>query len=335
MKNLKKKAVLLMMTTSLAAGTLSGCGSIKNTDTAATIEGDTMEAGVANFYARYQQAMIETNLKAMLGDTMWTQEIGEGKTYEDNVKDSVMESLKQFYILEDHMEEYGVSLSDEEKAKIEKTAQKFDEENPLESKKLISAEKQYVERVLTLFTIQNKMWDAMTKDVDTVVDDKQAAQKKMQYVSFPFAKDDESEASKTALKEKASQFLEGAKSAEDIKAYAESAGYTVSDMTFDAETTSPDAELIKAADALAEGAWTEVIETESGFYVAKVTSLLDREATDKKKESIVNERKNEKFTEIYEGWKKDAKVKVNKDVWDKIDFQKVGVTVKQPETEEK
>ena len=84
--------------------------------------------------------MIETNLGSMLGDNMWTQEVSEGKTYEDNVKDSVMDALQQMYILEDHMAEYEVALTDEEKSAIQEATKKFDEGNGLEAKELVSGE---------------------------------------------------------------------------------------------------------------------------------------------------------------------------------------------------
>ena len=129
------------------------------------------------------------------------------------------------------------------------------------------------------------------------------------------------------------QFLEGAKAAEDFAAYATEQGKEAQTATFDSESTSPAAELIAAADSLGVGGFTDVIETENGLYVAKVTSLLDRDATDAKKETIVNSRKSEKFNGVYDGWKKDTKIKVNKDVWAKVDFQDVGVTVKQNEEE--
>ena len=252
MRNLKKKVVVFATAASLAVVSMTGCASFENADTVATVGGDKIPAGVANFYARYQQGMIETNLGSMLGDNMWTQEVSEGKTYEDNVKDSVMDALQQMYILEDHMAEYEVALTDEEKA---------------------------------------------------------------------------------ALKETAAAFLEGAKAAEDFAAYATEQGKEAQTATFDSESTSPAAELIAAADSLGVGGFTDVIETENGLYVAKVTSLLDRDATDAKKETIVNSRKSEKFNEVYDGWKKDTKIKVNKDVWAKVDFQDVGVTVKQNEEE--
>ena len=340
MRNLKKKVVVFATAASLAVVSMTGCASFENADTVATVGGDKIPAGVANFYARYQQGMIETNLGSMLGDNMWTQEVSEGKTYEDNVKDSVMDALQQMYILEDHMAEYEVVLTDEEKSAIQEAAKKFDEGNELEAKELVSGETEYVERVLTLLTIQKKMTDAVTKDVSTEVSDEEAAQKSMQYVSFQYTTTDEAGNSKTltdeekaALKETAAAFLEGAKAAEDFAAYATEQGKEAQTATFDSESTSPAAELIAAADSLGVGGFTDVIETENGLYVAKVTSLLDRDATDAKKETIVNSRKSEKFNEVYDGWKKDTKIKVNKDVWAKVDFQDVGVTVKQNEEE--
>lgn len=251
-----------------------------------------------------------------------------------------MDALQQMYILEDHMAEYEVVLTDEEKSAIQEAAKKFDEGNELEAKELVSGETEYVERVLTLLTIQKKMTDAVTKDVSTEVSDEEAAQKSMQYVSFPYTTTDEEGNSKTltdeekaALKETAAAFLEGAKAAEDFAAYATEQGKEAQTATFDSESTSPAAELIAAADSLGVGGFTDVIETENGLYVAKVTSLLDRDATDAKKETIVNSRKSEKFNGVYDGWKKDTKIKVNKDVWAKVDFQDVGVTVKQNEEE--
>lgn len=340
MRNLKKKLVVFTTAASLAVVSMTGCANFENTDTVATIEGEEIPVGVANFYARYQQGMIETNLGAMLGDNMWTQEVGEGKTYEDTVKDSVMDTLQQMYILEDHMDEYEVSLTDEEEKAIQDAAKKFDEGNNKDAKNLVSGEKEYVERVLTLLTIQKKMSDAITKDVDTEVSDEEAAQKSMQYVSFPYTTTDEegnastlTDEEKALLKETATTFLEGAKTAPDFAAFATEQGQEAKTATFDEESTSPAEELIAAVTPLGVDGFTDVIETESGLYVAKVTSLLDREATDAKKETIVNTRKSDKFNEVYEGWKKESKWKVNKDVWGKVDFEDTGVTIKQEQQE--
>ncbi len=51
----------------------------------------------------------------MSADTMWSQEVEEGKTYEENMKDSILESLENMYLVKQHASEYKVELTDEEK----------------------------------------------------------------------------------------------------------------------------------------------------------------------------------------------------------------------------
>ena len=77
------------------------------------------------------------------------------------------------------------------------------------------------------------------------------------------------------------------------------------------------------------GETTGVIKTDDGCYVARVTSLLDREATDAKKDTIVSERKQELYTETCEKWREDAKISVNDEVWGKIGFKDLKVTMKE------
>ena len=74
-----------------------------------------------------------------------------------------------------------------------------------------------------------------------------------------------------------------------------------------------------------------MIESDSGLYVGKLVSLLDREATDQKKKSIVEERKQEQYEKLLETWRKDTKIEENEKIWNKIDFEKLGVSIKQSE----
>ena len=188
--------------------------------------------------------------------------------------------------------------------------------------------------------IQKKMSEAIEADADTEVSDDEAAQKSMQYVLFPYTTTDDSGKSadlsdeeKAEAKEKAESFAQSAETAEDFNALATEQGLEAQTATFDSESASPDGDLVKAADALGEGEATGVIETDSGCYVAKVTSLLDREATDSKKESIVQERKTKLYNDMCDKWIKKAGVKVNKGVWKKVDFNDLTVTIKQSSEE--
>ena len=140
---------------------------------------------------------------------------------------------------------------------------------------------------------------------------------------------------KSALKENAEEFAEDLKDSDgrDLEAAASEAGLEVQTATFDSESTSPTADLVKAADALEEGDVTGIVESDNGIYVAKLTSNLDREATDAKKESIVEERKQEQYDSLLEQWRKDTKITEHEKVWKKVKFEKQGVTIMQSEDE--
>lgn len=337
---MKKRAVVLLLAGLLAAGSLTGCGSLEDSDVVATVNDTDITAGVANFYARYTQAQYETYYAGYMGDDMWSGEGEEGETYQDTVKDSILESLENMYLMEEHMDEYEVSLSDEEKNSIKEAASQFDESNGLAEKEKVSGSTDNVERVLELLTIQKKVQDAVEAGADTEVSDEEAAQKSMQYVVFPFSTTDEegnsvdlTDEEKEALRATAESFAAGAAGAADFAAYATEQGQTSQDATFDGETTTLPAQLVEAADALDEGGTTGLVEGDNGYYVARVTSLLDREATDAKKQEIVSQRQQELLNDTVDGWREDADIEVHERVWDKIDFTTLTVTMKQDEAD--
>lgn len=338
---MKKKLILFVMAGMLAVSSLTGCGSIKDSDVVLTGKSENITAKEANFYARYVQAQYETYYGSYLGDDMWSTEIEEGKTYESNVKKSLLKQLKYMLVMKEHMSDYDVELTEDEETAISDAAKEFVEANEESSADKVSGDQDTVEKVLTLLTVQQKMEAAIEEDVDTNVSDDEAAQKSMDYVLFSYTTTDDdgnstdlSDDEKTAMKEKATAFAEGAKTAEDFSAYATEQGQSAQTATFDSDSTTPDADLIAAADALGEGEVTDVIETDSGCYVAKVTSLLDREATDSKKESIISERKSDLVESTCKAWVKEDGVKANKKVWKKISFTDLSVSIKQVDTEE-
>lgn len=336
MIEMKRKILMLAIAGALTVASLTGCSSFKAEDVVATVGDKEITAEVANFYARYVQAQYETYYSAYLGEDMWNSEASEGKSYEESVKTSVLENLEDMILLEKHMDEYEVTLSDEEKKMIEDAAKEFGEANALEDKEKVSGSDKAVKRVMTLMVIQQKMQDAIQAGADTEVSDEEAAQKGMQYVSFLYSNTDEdgktvemTDEEKEETKKKAEKFAKGAKDAKDFEAYAKEQELEAKKATFDSETTSPSEDLIKAADKLKEGEVTGVIETDAGCYVAKVTTMLDREATDARKDTIVSERKQELYTDTCKKWREDGDISVHDDVWEKISFKDVKVTMKE------
>lgn len=326
----------------LALTSLTGCTSFDNDDAVATVGKEEIPAGVTNFYARMQQAQYETYYAPMMGTTgeaLWQQEMEEGKTYEESTKETLLLNLENLYLIRQHAEEYEVALTEEDTKAIEEAAKKFDEDNALEEKEAVSGYKKYIEEYLELVTIQSRMDPKMKEGVNEEVSDEEAAQKSMKYVYFPYSTTDAdgntkdlTEDEKKELKKTAQTFADTLKASEtkDIDALAQKGGYEVKTTTFDSESTAPNADLVKALDALTtEGDVTDVIESDYGIYVGKLTSLLDREATDTEKTNIVAQRKQEQYDSLLAYWRKETEITENKKVWNKIDFEKQGVTAKQ------
>ena len=345
MKGLTKKIAALTIAAVMVMASFVGCSnaSINKDEVVATVGDREITLGLANFYIRYQQSALESIYMSYYGDAMWTLEVGEdGETYEENVRETAVESIKHLYILEDHMDDYNVTLTEEDLAAIESVADTFIKANEADVLEVISGDKEIVKEVLKLSTISYKMETAMTADVNTEVSDDEAAQKKLQYITFSKTKTAEDGTSSemtdeevAVLKTEAETFLTNAKAKGDLEAYAKEIDKASSSITFDKDSTTLDKELITAADSLGEKEFSGVLETDTAFYVMQLVSLFDEEATETEKENIVAERKNEKYNEIYEAWEEETPFELNEKVLAKIDLQNMGITVKTEEETEK
>ena len=347
MKVLKRRCVAAAAAGTLAAGLLMGCSTPEvNHDEVVAVIGDAeVSYGVANFYSRMMQSRYENYYTTLTGETpaeFWMQQWGE-ESYENYVKSGLMEDLENFYILSQHADEYGVTVTEEEEKAIAKAAADFEEGNALEAKEVVSGYKKYIEEYLRLATIEEKMDVSMREGVDEEVSDEEAAKKIMKYVYFEYAKEGEdgqsetmSDDEKKALKKKAEKFAKELQDSEekDIDAAAEKEGLEVETASFNSEMTAPYVDVVKAADKLKENEVTDAIDSDGGLYVAKVTSLFDREATDQEKERIVKERKDEQYDSLLKKWREDTEMSVNAEVWQKIGFAYQGIAIPKAEDED-
>ena len=83
-------------------------------------------------------------------------------------------------------------------------------------------------------------------------------------------------------------------------------------------TTYPD-EVRTALRKLDEGALNEeIIKTDSVWYVVRLDSKNDKTATESKKESLTNTKKDDFYNDTTDGWKKKADIKEEKKLIKKI-----------------
>ena len=327
-----KKVAALALAAVMGTSMLAGCASKSINEDAVVVKMKDGEVrlGVANFMARYTQYTYDSIYGSYFKDDYWSQDMsGEGKTMEEEVKSQVMDSLKTYYALAAHTDDYGVKITKEDKKKIEKAAKKFISDNSKDAVTEMSATEEDVEEYLRLVTIQQRMQAKIEEDVNANVSDEEAAQRTFSYVFVSTegttTEDGKqkaySDAEKKVLRQKA-QALAAVKP-EELESKAEEAGLTVAQDSYGSakdENSSLDKKVLKAADKLKANEMSGVVETDKGYYVIRLDSEFDQKATDEKKDEIIGQRQQELYQKVCDEYTSDFKFDIDKKVWKQVKF---------------
>ncbi|MDO4444582.1 MAG: hypothetical protein Q4C97_03475 [Bacillota bacterium] len=347
MKKMNGKIACGILASAILAGSFSGCGKLDGTQTVATVDGEKVTLGLANYIVRDQQAQMESYYQMMAQSygmdmstmQIWDEKTEDGKTIGESTKDDAMETIHTLYAMKSHADEYDVTISEEEKSKIDEAAKSFMEANSAETLEKLAVSEGDIVTYLELLTYRQKLHDPMVADVDQEVSEKEANQSTVSVVKFSTAgteKDDEgntielTEEEKKAKKEQAQQLLDKLKVSEnvaeaDMDAMAQEIdenlyAYTPSFTTAGSEDDTLEQSVINAVADLEDGQLVqEVVEGVDAYYVVRLDKKLDEEATANKKESIISEREQEQYDKLVEDWTKDSKLEVEKNVWKKVE----------------
>ena len=323
-----KRFAALLLAGGLCTTAFTGCALNKN-ETVATLGDQEIKLGVANFMCRYQQARLEDAYKSYFGDEVWSKDLyGDGSTLEDTTKSQLMKSLQEMYTLQLHMDDYGVTISDDEKQSITDAATAFIDANSKDALEEMGATQDIVEEVLTLYTIKDKMYDAIVADVDTDISDDEANMRA--YSMLKISTDGTYDSSyqyteytddqKAELTQKAQDVAAAIEQPSDLEAAAEQYGFSVSTGTYDSDDSNLDSDVKAAMDGLSEGQISDLITTDKALYIVRIDSDHDEEATQKNRVDILKDRKDTLYNDTLSKWEEDAEWKVKDKVVAKIKF---------------
>ena len=338
---MKKRLMALLLSGVLAVSMFAGCGSeMDKTDVVATNGTTDITLGLANFASRFSQVQYDDFYVAYFGESVWSVDMyGYGTTMEDDMKSSVMESLYAMYAMKDHMADYGVEFTAEDEAAVKAAAEGFISSNSAEAIEALGAELEYVETYLELLTIQSKMYNEIIKGADTNVSDEEA--KTSAYSQVYISKTSYQDASGNSveyteeelatLADTVAAFANNAK-ASGLETAAEAYGYNVTTGTYNADSSLLEA-VTEALKAMTEdGQVSDLIETETAYYVIQMDAVVDAEATESNRQSIISEREQALFTEVVDGYLAEMTWELDQRAWAKISFDNL-FTVYERETE--
>ena len=355
MNKAAKKITGVLLAGALGTASLAGCGSsqVDGTQPLLTSGEDTVTVGTGNLMLRMNQATMLSYYSMMGASTsgIWSQDAGEGETYGDTTKANVLDELENMLVQKQHAADYDVTISEEEQSKIEEAAQAFMDANTEETIQSLAVSQYDVESLLELYTYQTKMYDPMVADVDTNVEDSEAAQSRITYCRIDISDTQNDDGTTTPLtdeekqakKDQAQAILDQLQASADpasadMDAIAQGVSEDLSavDNTFGDDDTLLDDKLKEAARTLQDGqVYGEVVEGENAYFVVRMDSVLDREATDQQKESIVSDRQQEAYNDLLSQWKDETDITVNDKEWEKVTLTDTEqFTIKQAETEE-
>ena len=301
---------------------------------AVTVNDEEISLREWNFYVRMNQMQWEKEELEDEGDEMWSQEVDEeGTTLEESLKEQVLDTLIQTHIMNQHAEEYQVSLTEEETDKLKARADSFMKDYHEALLSYAGADAAFVEQMLAQTELSGKVAEAMTRDFDPGLSEEDYRREGICYVLIsttglrdedgnltPFTAEEVAE--RTALAEMLAQ---KSRAEGSLKIEAEAEGLTPIESSMGAENGFDGQEplMLDAARRLEVGEISDPVETEEGWFIVQHTSDYDEDGTEYWKEYLTEQAKEEECSRIYEEWKGAADITFHQDVLDQVEVKTV------------
>lgn len=308
-----KRMLALGLSAGLTATALSGCYSkvkIDNygTTTVATFGDQKIMLDEANYYVKMHQVSYDSsfyyysyfygfkNLKDMYESVA---DEKTKKTLWDTLKEDAMGAVYQTYVLCDHADDYNISLTDEDKEKIEKSVKSYFEEGDSGLTSAINISEEHLRDLLTRNAIAVKVHDYLVKDIDTKVDEAQYRHALASYIKVTEAKKEDTQKETT-------------KAADGETKEAES---TVAETT-EAETKAPEKADLKAAAEEIKAQWEKEF-ADSKDYTKAANSVVEKYKDSKEITAAYTATANYAKPTVAEG-ETEAKASLQKYVWENM-----------------
>ena len=173
MKKLMKRAASVAMAALLSMSLLASCGKSNETvaNPALTFDGEAFSMEEALFYTYTMRLQYET----YYGPEFWDMELEEGKTYGDELKTQVQDSLVKMLVLNAKADDYKVKLGDEDMESITAYIESFKEAVTEEEMAEEGITEEIMQSTLEKIYTASYVFDAMVADEEVELTDEEKA----------------------------------------------------------------------------------------------------------------------------------------------------------------
>ena len=316
---MKKKFVTLCLMAALASSSLTGC-TIGDTEIVLnmnsigrshvfSINGDKCSKEEARLYlCNYQNIYGYA-----YGMNLWEYDYSQmeaGSTLEDYVKDVTLSELVNIMCMEQLAKKQEITLTDEEKNKIEKAAEEYYGTLSKEECSYIGIDKSKLKRFYEKYATAQKLYRTLTQGINEEVSDDEARVVRIQQI---FVKNRDTALlvqEKLKGKEKFENIANTYNEAEEMEKHLARGEYAkaVDDVVFRLDNNEV----------------SEMITTENGYYFIKCMNKFDKELTEANKENIIIKRRKEQFDDKFMGFVENSLFELNEKTWEEIEIDTSG-----------
>ena len=263
------------------------------------IGGDSCNQTEAKVYlANYQNIYGKS-----YGIDLWEQGF-QKKKLKQYVKEVALSEMTKIICMDLLAEDQGIALTTEEKALIKDAAAKYYESLNDAELTYTGASESDIESMYEDYALANKVYQSLTQSVDEEVSDDEA--RIMEAMQIYVKTQDKAE-------EVSAKLAAG----EDFAAVASNYNQKpVIEITFGRGDLPEEVE--KAAFELDDGAVSDCIQTNDGFYFIKCINKFNEELTDANKSNIVDAREKAAFDDVYDKLVSMLASNLNESVWENI-----------------
>jgi len=304
-----------------------------------TIEKDAIMVTIGNIDVSYSEAMVYLRTAQQIyetefGNEVWSYDIeGNGTTVGAILKQEVLNQIIQLEVINMVANERGITLNDDEMFQVRDRAADYMKTISVQDQEKYGITEELVVRVFAANQIAEKLYESVTIDVDTDVSEDEAKQCKILRL-FVKTYGTDSKGNRTELRQKELDEIEArvkelhkqAKETGDFLSLAkansddETIEYTIGHGDLDEQEE-------KAAFNLKDGEVSNILKNQDGYVILYCESAYDEDATIQVKEQIIEERRSKLFVEKYSEWYGKYEVKVNMNLWNRLELMPLDTVV--------